>query len=166
MAHEEKAAPKTEPQVTLPASALAELIASQVRSEVARIMSSKTPDERMSEAMAEQRGLNRPPIPESFVACRSPITGATFRVRLAMSKTFPSGRVVEIVDYVRPPGWDQSKGQGGLYEGDAETMTDEKGNPSKKYVGWVYKSFWQKDWNELSGKPASFLTQWRSPEAA
>jgi hypothetical protein len=152
-----------EDSVTITQSALADLIAASVRSEVVKIMSAKTVDERITEEMDRMRGKGRALPPETVVECTSPITHATFKARAIVSKVFPQGRVVEIYDYVRPPGCDASKEQGGLYEFPAETMRNEKGEPSKKYLFWLYKEFWQKDWNEVSGKPLSFLEQWKTP---
>jgi hypothetical protein len=144
-----------ESNVTLPASALAELIAAQVRSEVARIMTAKTPDERMSEEMDRQRGRNRPaPYTEELVPCLSPLTEAKFTARLTFSKSFPRGRVAELIDYVRPDGWDRKKQDGGRYhDGEEWPLKNEKGDPARRFTAWVYEEFWKKDWNELSGNP-------------
>jgi hypothetical protein len=157
--------PPAEANVTLPASSLADLIASKVRDEVARIMTATTVDERMRTAMDAMRGRNIPPPPETMVECRSPLTGARFRLRATTSKTYPAGRVVEMLDYERPAGWDAHKEDGGLYEGPREFMAlqPQTNRPGLKYTHWVYTTFWQTDWNAVSGKPLSYLAQWRAP---
>ena len=161
-----------EPQtITLTLDALRALVKDQVqegtRSELAKLMTATTVDERMQQAMDAMRGKNRPLPPETLVVCRSPVTGATFALRLVHSKAFPEGRVVEMVDYARPEGWDRHREDGGLYEGPREMMSinSETGLQHLRYRTWVYQTFWQTDWNSVSGKPASFLAQWRIPAA-
>ena len=103
-----------EPTVVLQSSALAELIGAAVRAEVAKIMTAKGPDERIAEAMAVQRGQTLPQPIEAAVDCRSPITGAIFTVRLLQPrKPGYTPRVVELLDYERPEGWDRSIDDGG-----------------------------------------------------
>jgi hypothetical protein len=156
--------PKDEPQqtVTLTLSDLNTLIDARARETVANILSAKAPDQEMAERMDRQRGKHLPPMPESLVPCRSPITGATMSVRVLKSRSFPDGRIVEMLDYVRPDGWDRKKKDGGLYmDGDSFPMLQDNGKPHMKYTKWLYQSFWQRDWNALSGQPASFLDQWR-----
>ena len=56
---------------------------------------------------------------------------------------------------------------GGMYGGPREWMRPaEVGHPldkgQHKYRHWLYSAFWVADWNALSGKPASFLAQWRT----
>ena len=157
-------APETEQTITVTPSILKTLI----RDGVAEILSSKTHDEGMAERMRTMRGQDRPPPPEELVACRSPLTGSTMMVRIVKSRTTPGGRVVEILDYVKPAGWDVHVEDGGLYSGQREWMTPPlPGRPLEKgqhaYRHWVYSTFWLADWNAMSGKPASFLAQWRLP---
>ena len=167
---EEKA---SEPTVTVTMSALEALINSsidaRVRDRLAEVQS-KSFDEGMQERMDRMRGKDRPLPPEELVPCVSPITGATFTVRLIMSRAYPQGRVVELLDYVRPEGWDKHKDDGGLYNDVRENMvplvpgqTLNKGQ--YKYRDWCYRAFWMTDWRALSSKPGSFLAQWRAPVA-
>jgi hypothetical protein len=165
--HDEK-----EEVVTLPASAITELINARVRDEVAKIFTAKTPDEQIAERMRELRGQNRPLPPEDIVPCRSPITGATFKMRVTMSRAFPAGRVAEMIDYVAPEGVDLPRDDGGLCDMPREKMFIQREDGeftkdfTKPYLFWRYTNFWMKDWNELSGRPASFLAQWRTQAAA
>ena len=151
------------PTVTLPATTLAELIAAAVDKRVAEIMTATTVDERMQTAMNAMRGKNIPPTPEELIACRSPVTGATFTARVVLSRAYPLGRIVELLDYARPAGWDVHKDDGGLYDGVRESMriNPETGERFIKFRQWTYKTFWMSDWNAISGKPTSFLAHWR-----
>jgi hypothetical protein len=155
--------PAPETTVTITLSALQELIKNQTNASVAAILAGKSPDERMREEVDKLKGRDRPPIPEELVPCRSPLTGATFNVRVIKSKSFPVGRIMEMVDYVRPIGWDTHREDGGLYDGPRENLQPhpQTGRHTLVYLHWVYKSFYAKDWAELSGKPASVLEMWR-----
>jgi len=157
-----KADEKPEQTITLTMSALNELISLKTRESLAEIMTAKTPDERMTDALDQVRGKNRPPIPEEIVACRSPLTGATFKLRVTKSKTYPQGRVVEMIDYERPAGWDVHREDGGLCDVPRELMREnpQSGKPFLKFAQWLYDNFWRRDWNEVHGKPFSFLAQW------
>lgn len=156
--------PKDSPApATITQDALSALIATAVRAELANIMTAKSPDQRMTEAMASARGQDRPAAPEFLVACRSPITNATFTARLIESKSLGT-RVVELLDYQRPDGWDRKKVDGGLVpDGDEMPMKNADGSPSKKYAMWLYNNFWQKDSNAIGGKPLP--NQWRADYA-
>lgn len=125
-------------------------------------------DEKFEEEYGKMRGKGRPLDPEELVPCRSPSTGSTFTVRLVISRAFPSGRVVELLDYVRPDGTDRHAKDGGLYNGLPEDMNPVPPGEAMKarqfvYMEWLYKSFFAADWNAISGKPGSFLAQWRVP---
>ena len=163
---------KKEEAVTLPASAIADLINARVRDEVIKILTAKTPDEQIEERLRVMRGQNRPPPPEELIDCRSPITGATFKARCVMSRAYPAGRVVEVVDYVHPEGVDVPRDEGGLCDMPREKMFIQREDGeftrdvTKPYLYWRYQHYWAKDWNELSGQPVSFLAQWRAPVAA
>ena len=156
-----------EETVTLPASALAELIATAVRAEVAKVATATHPDARMREVLDGMRGKDLPPLPEETIECQSPLTGAKMKVRLVKSKAFPSGRVAEMFDYERPAGWDSHKENGGLCHLPMDQMqiNPQTGKHFLKYLEYVYKTYWQRDWKELSGKPASALVQWIAPKS-
>jgi hypothetical protein len=163
-----EAPPITPPPATITHDALSALIATAVRAELANIMTAKSPDQRMTEAMASARGQDRPAAPEFLVACRSPITNATFTARLLDSKAIGK-RVVELLNYERPEGWDRKKVDGGLVpDGDEMPLKNADGSPSKKYAMWLYNTYWQRDVNALGGKPLP--DQWRvdyaTPEGA
>lgn len=156
--HEEK-----EATVTLTAADLQSLIRDAVRAQVLDLMTAKTPDEQIREAIDRQRGIGRPTAPEFLVACRSPITGSTFTARLVASKTLGT-RVIEILDYTRPDGWDRKKCDGGLVEdGDQMPLLEADGKPGKRYVKWLYETFWLRDADEVGGKPLP--DQWRADYA-
>jgi hypothetical protein len=169
---EEKKSDAREEMVSMPASAYTEMFNARVRDEVLKILTAKTPDEQIAERLDALRGKNRPPPLESLVECRSPITGSTFKARCVQSKTYPDGRIVEILDYTFPDGIDVPKDDGGLCDMPREKMFVQREDGefthdlTKPYLYWRYQNFWAKDWNELSGQPASFLAQWRVRTAA
>ena len=135
----------------------------RIRSGVAEILGGKAPDEQMRDYMDRARGKNIPPPPEELVPCVSPMTGSKFVARVIMSRAYPLGRIVELLDYERPVGWDAHKEDGGLYDGPKNFMliNPETGLPRIKYRQWAYQTFYMVDWNHLSGKPASILDHWR-----
>jgi hypothetical protein len=159
---------KKDETVTVSMAVFKELISSQVR----EVLTSKTQDEQIQEKLRQMRGQDRPLPPEEVVDCRSPITGATFKARCTMSRAYPAGRVVEIVDYVLPDGADVPRDDGGLCDMPREKIFIQREDGeftkdfTKPYLFWRYASYWAKDWNEVSGQPASFLAQWRAPAAA
>jgi hypothetical protein len=164
MSKPEATAPAPAPApATITQDALSTLIASAVRAELANIMTAKSPDQRMTEAMASARGQDRPAAEEFLIACRSPITNATFTARMVDSKSIGK-RVVELLDYQRPEGWDRKKADGGIVpDGDEMPIKNADGSPSKKYTMWLYNNFWQRDINALGGKPLP--NQWRADYA-
>ena len=151
--------PKAPETITVTLDALKMLIAQGIAEKFGRPY-----DEQVQEEFDRMRGKDRPLPPEDLIPCRSPVSGAMFTARLIKSKSFPSGRVVELLDYKRPPGTDAHKEDGGLYGGPREGMLPVlRDNPDAAqylYLRWIY-SFFQNDWNLLSGKPGSFLAQWR-----
>lgn len=154
--------PAHEPTLTITPSMLSTLVAA----EVAKLHKSKDYDEALQESLDHQRGKDRPIAPEELIPCRSPTTGAVFTARVIKSRATPGGRIVELLDYVRPDAAEKHVEDGGMYGGPREWMrTAEVGHPldkgQHKYRHWLYSAFWLADWNALSGKPASFLAQWR-----
>ena len=157
--HEEKA-PET---VSVTVTDIQSLVRDAVKAQVAAIMTAKLPDDQIREAIERQRGIGKPTAPEFLVACRSPITGATFTARLVESRSLGK-RVVEMLDYQRPDGWDRKVQDGGLVEdGDQMPLKEADGSPGKRSVRWLYEMFWQRDANELGGKPLP--DQWRADYA-
>jgi len=170
-----------QPSITLTHAQFAELLAaanggghapeadtrSVVRDELAAVMSAKTPDQRIAEAMGRMRGAGNPLPPETLIPCVSPLTGATFTARVITSKPFPLGRIVELLDYAQPAGFDVHITDGGLYDGDRSTLINQNGikEPKQPFRLYVYKRYWQVDTNALAGRPASHLAQWRAPSA-
>lgn len=149
-----------EPTVQVPASTLADLIAAAVDRRVAEIMTAKGPDERIADAMAAQRGQNMPAPHEALVDCVSPITGATFTARMLMPRR-PGApwRVVELLDYTRPEGWDRLQQDGGLVPNGVELKNEVTGKPSQKFMLSVHRDYYVKDNQQLLGKPLPDL--WR-----
>lgn len=96
---------------------------------------------------------------EILVDCRSHVTKATFRARVVASRTFPAGRIVELVDYKRPSGWDVPKSSGGLVP-DGMTILKDNANPSDmnpekytpQFLDWAWGTFWKVDLVEYVGK--------------
>jgi hypothetical protein len=150
---------KDEKSVSVPASALADLISAAVDRRVAEIMGAKSPDQKIAEAMAAQRGTNNPGQQEQLVDCRSPITKSTFTARLLLPRK-PGGqyRVVELLDYERPDGWDRHAADGGLVpNGTSIHKTDERGDPTPafdaRFALSVVRDYYNRDNRALIGKP-------------
>lgn len=163
MADEKKPPTPTAPEatITITMGALQQLI----KAGIAETMG-KTFDDKMRDDIDRIRGRNVPPPPEELIACVSPLTGARFTARAIKSRSLPQGRIVELLDYVQPEGWNVHKEDGGMYDGDPGTLKEnpQTGLPMMKFRVWAYNMFWKKDWAELSGKPISFLTSyWRAP---
>ena len=167
MAQDEKKTPPAPGQtITITTEALKQLIAQGIAEKFGRPF-----DEQLDEEMDRVRGKGRPLAPEDLVQCRSPLTGATFTARLIISREFSSGRIVELLDYVRPEGTDRHVDDGGLFTGlrDGLDPVPPSGQLSRAqylYREWLYKAYFATDWNTLSGKPGSFLAQWRVPAQA
>ena len=122
MADEKKKdAPAAEQTITVTPSILKAMFAEWQQEERGR---EKSYEEQSVDVLRKIRGQDRPPIPEELVPCRSPLTGSTMVVRVTKSRTTPGGRVVEILDYVRPEGWDRHESDGGLYHGEKKWMAD------------------------------------------
>jgi hypothetical protein len=165
--HDDKAAqPFSEqpaaPAQTITTDALSTLIAAAVRAEVAKLMTQSTPDEQIVTALDRARGKDKPLPKEDHVKCVSPLTGARFTAHLLWSRTYPEGRVIEIEDYERPPGWDVSRANGGAVP-DGLEMKDQSGRPAKRYTNWLRIEYWQKDLVALISKPLP--AQWRAENA-
>jgi hypothetical protein len=146
-------------EVTVTEGALEMLIASAVRAEVAKLMTASTPDEQIQKALDRARGKDRPLPKEEAIACFSPVTKARFTARLIASSVFPQGRVIELLDYVRPDGWDVPRLDGGLVP-DGMDRKNDRGELSKEFANWARKEFWQKDLEMLVGRPLP--DQWRA----
>jgi hypothetical protein len=149
----------TEPTITVTPDMLKAMLDGMVADALAKRLSAKSPDEAMREAMDRQRGKDRPKQPVWLVDCESPITGARFTARIVPSRAYPEGRVVEMLNYVRPAGWDRKKQDGGLYhDGEEWPILEADGRPSKVFARWVYLEFWSKDMAEIGGK--ALRKQW------
>jgi hypothetical protein len=131
----------------------------------------KTIDEQIRERMALMRGAGVPAQHEALIPMLSPITGARFTGRFLASRSvsfksdgtpIPNGppRLVEMIDYERPAGWDVPEASGGRMP---DTYSDAN-RDEKQFLKWVYQTFWLRDQNEVGGKPLN--PQWRDPEAA
>ncbi len=159
-----KAVEKSEPTATVTVTDLSKLIQDAVDARLAEIMTAKSPDDRIRDAMERQRGIGVPTAAEFLVPCVSPITKAKFTARLIASKSL-GARVVELLDYERPAGWDTKKQDGGIVpDGDQMPLKDpQTGKPGSRYVKWLYETFWQRDAAELGGK--QLPDQWRATYA-
>ncbi len=131
-------------------------------------------DEIMRKDLDKQRGRDRPPPPEFLVPCKSPLTGATFTARCVVSRTYPEGSVVEMLDYAYPDGIEVPKARGGLYPYPEDSMYEDpaKGHPpgtkSGKFNVWLHANFYQSDARSMlpGGEhlrvPTSGLVNWRT----
>ena len=167
MAQDKKQDAPPEQTITVTPSMLSTLIAA----EVAKLHKAKDFNEIAQESLDHMRGKDRPLPPEDLIPCRSPSTQATFTARLIKSRTFPAGRIVELLDYVRPAGAEKHVDDGGMFSGPREWMRPKvDGEPldkgQYKYRHWLYSDFFMADWNTLTGRPASFLAQWRITPAS
>jgi hypothetical protein len=95
---------------------------------------------------------------EKLVPCKSPLTKATFVAKVVKSRTYPLGRVVELVDYRRPDKFDVQKVYGGLAPDGIEILkpnANENDVGASKYTDqfnkWAWAEFWQKDLNAFVG---------------
>jgi hypothetical protein len=161
--HEEKAAETAAaPPIAVSQTDLVSLLRAAAAQEVAGIFTAKTTDERIRDAIDRQRGVGQPTAQEFLVECRSPITGSTFTARLVASKSPEVGtRVVEMLDYRRPDGWDRKRQDGGIVpDGDDMPLVEANGVPGKRYASWLYENFLKKDYNAVGGKVLP--DQWRA----
>jgi hypothetical protein len=139
-----------------------------------RDLQQRDPDAVIREQLARMRGVGRPLRPEPTpIFCRSPLTGATFRVRLVATPEHPEGVATELLDYTRPEGWDRPRSEGGLFDGLREEMLSNKPGAradawSFRYGRWVWTTFMQADQRATVDKkaPASALSQWVVPAPA
>src|SRR5271166_5409724 len=116
--HEDKPLPPApEATITITLSAIQQLIKAGIAEAVG-----KPPDDRMKDEIDRIRGRNVPPPPEDLIPCVSPITGSSFTVRVIRSRGLPQGRIIELLDYVHPEGWDLHKEHGGTFDGAREVM--------------------------------------------
>jgi len=159
----------TAPQPTI---ALADLAAAfkLAITEVAADRATQNPNDVIHDRIARERGIGNPTDPESLVYCRSPITGATFTARSIASRNPEVGnRVVELLDYQRPDGWDRHKKDGGMVEdvwplndgGELDASLDPRRKLGEKFREWLYHSFLKPDSVALIGRPLP--TGWAVP---
>jgi hypothetical protein len=152
--------------ITLTPEMLQTLVAAEAAKAVKAAMGqleSRSADDLFQAQHDRDRGIGRPLAPETLVPCTSPLTGSTFTARTVSSRAYPSGRVMELLDYQRPTGWDVHRDNGGLYDGVPEDLipVPTTGKVPVKFAKWVFQTFWQTDANALLGKPGSSLSQWR-----
>ncbi len=122
----------------------------------------------MSEArLAQVRGENDKPKRFKRIAGKSPETDATFTMLVVESRTFPAGRVVQLLDYKHPAGMFTPISEGGkcpdgsLVWRDGKPpvqITNEEQVPgtalTAQYKQWRYEMYWQTDLRRVaSGNP-------------
>lgn len=136
---------------------IAEIVAAAVKAALEAFSGpvASTPEERF-EAFSKQ--VHPEPRPstehvERLVPCRSPITSSTFVARVVKSRTYPAGRVVELIDYTQPAGFDVPKSEGGLFSDGVPIRGDSSGGYSVQFNKWAWEEFWRKDLVEFVGKP-------------
>lgn len=136
--------------VTLPASALQAMITALVEKGVQEALKVRSPDERYEEELRVQRGRN-PPLEEQLVPCTSPLNGSTFTARLTRRRASDPFRVVELLDYKMPEGWDKSKANGGLVENGVQIINDVTGQYEPKFMWQTQKRYYLADNGVLIG---------------
>lgn len=117
-----------------------------------RAVEVKPLDERFQDEMDALRGKQMPALPEETHACESPITGATFTARVLKSRSWPMGRIVELVDYKHPDGTDVHVADGGRCP-DGKPIRHKDGSLTVDFKQWRYQEFWKRDLVDLVGKP-------------
>lgn len=161
MAKNETASAET---LTVDAAALKALVEAQVEAKVQErlaamnMLEAKTADDRFKDTMDHMRGRNGEQHPEEEHACESPATGATFKARVIRSRSFPKGRVVELLEYTEPAGYDVHTSDGGLVP-DGVPIRSKEGSFTPQFKMWRYQTFWRRDLSEFVGKPfASYIS--------
>ena len=109
-----------------------------------------TIDEAAAAHLRKARGQDRPAPDTEIVPCHSPLTHATFDVRLQRDS---EGKmtVVEMVNYKRPEGWNVLKKAGGLCTNEAmiQPHPERSGEYTKKALWEQHKAFFMRDWSEI-----------------
>ena len=110
----------------------------------------KSIDEEAKAHLRRARGQDRPLPPTETVPCLSPITRSTFDAELQLDS---DGRmtVVQLVNYVRPKGWDVLKKDGGICTNEAMLAKNPEDSTgyTKKAQWEQHKAFYVRDWSEI-----------------
>ncbi len=104
--------------------------------------------EPLEKRMAEAAALNALPQKEVSHACESLLTGSTFTARVVSSKSFPRGRIVDLLDYTHPA-------SASIYQADGGQVPNGAPLDGIAYKMWKYNEFWKRDLLDLVGKPFS-----------
>jgi len=96
-----------------------------------------------------QMARDQPLWPQARYQCKSLITGASFTAVVSPSRTFPSGRVVNLEDYRQADDFLTRFPCPCL----PEDMLNEKGQPSAVLKQHMYAEGWRADLREYVGKP-------------
>jgi len=102
------------------------------------------------------KGTPAPPEKEPFWA-RSPLTGASFRVRVDNQ-----GIIRNLLDYTYPPGSDVHEEDGGLVPNGAP-IKDDKGGLDPHFKQWRWTTYWQADLRTYIDKPHAKLARMLEP---
>jgi len=154
------AADKTTDKLTIDAATLNELVASRVEAELAkRAAQAPPPRDPTQKLLAEAEIVNAEPHPVRFVRMVSMNTGAEFTARVAISRTYPKGRIVNIgenadgqSDYVEPAQYTTHVKNGGFVP-DNTPIRDQGNNLTREYMKWkVSNNPWLDDLRYYVGK--------------
>ena len=141
------------PPPTIDAAALGALIDDIVARRLKDALAARSVDDRFEEEMALLRGTKRPLPHEQLVECASPVTKATFTARLLMPrKEGGQYRVVELIDYTKPDGWDRSVSNGGLVP-DGVEIYGQDGKMTLRFGASVNQNYYNRDNRDVMGKP-------------
>lgn len=99
---------------------------------------------------------DRTPHREWLIPCRNEDNGATFKARVVASRTFPSGRVLDLVDYAYPA--DIETRIRGMSVRDTKS-----GGYTIQFKQWRFETYDQADRRQYVGKAASRLPKSGEP---
>jgi hypothetical protein len=114
-----------------------------------------TEDQNISAHVADLKGTNRPRPRERLLPFLSPESNATMLLRVIESKGYPDGRIVDLLEYTYPEGFDVYQHAGGLVPDGLQMTRPDNGHKLPKYNQWLYDTFWKRDLNAYVGRPMS-----------
>lgn len=112
-------------------------------------------DAKVAQLVDDLNGVARSLPRERQIPIKSEVTGGTFQARVVESRGFPEGRIVDLVDYKYPAGYNVKSEEGGLIPRGLKSHRDDNGHPLTIYKQWLWAEFWKKDLIEYVGKPMS-----------
>lgn len=108
----------------------------------------------------------RKPIPVRHQKCANPRTGSTFTAVIAPSRTYPDGRVVDLIDYRYPD--DIASRVKGMPITNPNTTGDPtapgRGGLTVQFLQWRYETYDKADRGAFVGESARFLPRIDGPD--